>query len=153
MRELLLSHDDFKTLVRLGPLVSIDLIVYDPDGRVLVGLRENEPAKNWWFVPGGSIRKTQTLDEAFAVICNKELGQPFDRGDATLLGVYEHHYDTNFSLDPSFGTHYIVLAHELRLDQPIDNLPTDQHGQYAWLTPEQILAHNRVHENTKAYWQ
>jgi colanic acid biosynthesis protein WcaH len=36
--------------------VSIDLIVRDADGRVLLGLRNNRPARDWWFVPGGIVR-------------------------------------------------------------------------------------------------
>ena len=60
-----LSDDDFAHIVRYAPLVSIDLIVRDLEENVLLGLRANEPAKNTYFVPGGVIRKNETIQEAF----------------------------------------------------------------------------------------
>ena len=50
-----LNNDEFAQVVRNAPLVAIDLIIRDPEQRVLVGLRMNEPAKGKWFVPGGTI--------------------------------------------------------------------------------------------------
>jgi colanic acid biosynthesis protein WcaH len=52
-----LNDDTFKTIARNAPLISIDLIIRDASGRVLVGMRTNEPAKGFYFVPGGAIRK------------------------------------------------------------------------------------------------
>lgn len=148
----MLSTDDFATLVRLGPLVSIDLVVHDPAGCVLVGRRTNEPARGTWFVPGGSIQKGETLDVAFRRIAKAELGIDAERADATFRGVYEHHYPTNFTGDPSFGTHYIVLAYELRLPSRPAPLPADQHGDYRWLTAAEARDMPDLHPNTLAYF-
>ena len=52
-----LSDSDINTVIRLAPLVSIDLVIRDPANRVLLGLRNNEPAKGYFFVPGGIILK------------------------------------------------------------------------------------------------
>jgi colanic acid biosynthesis protein WcaH len=65
-RPMLLSPDDFRSVVRLAPLVSIDLIIRNVRGEVLLGLRNNEPAKGSYFVPGGIILKQERLYEAFA---------------------------------------------------------------------------------------
>jgi len=54
---------------------------------------------------------------------------------------------------PGFGTHYIVLAHELSLILKTTELPQDQHAEYFWLTPAEILASAEVHENTKVYFR
>ena len=45
-----LEPRDFECVVRLTPLVSMDLLVRAPDGRVLVGRRLNEPAKSTFFL-------------------------------------------------------------------------------------------------------
>lgn len=42
-------------IVRLTPLVSIDLIVRGGDSRILPGLRDNAPARGYWVVPGSWI--------------------------------------------------------------------------------------------------
>ncbi|HJV21843.1 MAG TPA: NUDIX domain-containing protein, partial [Holophagaceae bacterium] len=60
-----LEPDAFQALIAGGPLVSLDLIVRDPGGRVLVGRRRNRPAQGWWFVPGGRVGKGERLDDAF----------------------------------------------------------------------------------------
>ena len=52
-----LNHDDLAEVIRLAPLVAIDLIIENDYGQVLLGLRTNEPAKGYWFVPGGRIQK------------------------------------------------------------------------------------------------
>jgi colanic acid biosynthesis protein WcaH len=154
------DRDLFLRIVRRAPLISIDLIVRDPEGKFLVGWRRNEPARDTWFVPGGRIRKNESLSAAFIRLCWMELGLDLRSpgAAATVLkppvfrGVYEHFYETNFAGEPGFGTHYIVLAYELRLRQPLRSLPPDQHDRYAWLTPNEILQHAEVHANTKAYF-
>lgn len=65
----------------------------------------------------------------------------------------EHIYPTNRFGKPGFGTHYVTLAYELRLDLSIAALPRDQHGEYVWLTPSDILSSPEVHENTKFYFK
>jgi len=44
-----LSEGKFSYIVRWSPLPSLDLIIRDSDGRVLVGLRTDEPAKKLLF--------------------------------------------------------------------------------------------------------
>src|SRR6516162_10264536 len=116
MRPRFLNKDEFAQVVRNTPLVSIDLIIRDPDRCVLVGLRANEPAKGKWFVPGGVVRKDERLSEAFARIVKVEIGLEASIGDAKFIGVYEHLYNNNVFEAEGFGTHYVVLAHELNLD-------------------------------------
>ncbi len=140
-------------MVRLTPLVAIDLIVRSAEGRVLVGRRTFEPAKGSFFVPGGRITKNETLAAAFRRISQAELGVEKKLEQARFLGVYEHFYQTNNREQAGFGTHYITLAYELPLKVRLENLPTDQHGEYAWMTPEELLAAKDVHENTKAYFR
>nr|WP_199720518.1 GDP-mannose mannosyl hydrolase [Stagnimonas aquatica] len=147
----LLPRADWLQVVRHAPLVSIDLILRDAQGRVLLGLRENEPARGLWFVPGGVIRKDETLDAAFARIARNELGLSLERRQASLLGVYEHHYTTNFACEPGLSTHYVVLAHHLGLDG--DFAPADrQHRELRWWPLAELLSSPEVHANVKAYF-
>ena len=150
----MLSKDDFLTVVRLTPLVAIDLIVSDDAHRILVGHRRNRPAQGTWFVPGGRIAKDESLDAAFARIVRDELGVAGAvRSASPLLGVYEHHYDDNFAGVEGFGTHYIVLAYAMTLSEAAPIGRFDQHSEYRWLSPDELLARDDVHENTKAYFR
>lgn len=146
-----LDEKDFLTVVRDAPLVSIDLIVTDADGSVLVGQRKNAPAKNYWFVPGGRIYKNETLDSAFSRISQSELGHAYQRKNAHLLGNYDHIYDDNFAEVVGFGTHYVVIAYQISGNQSQLQLPDIQHSSYIWMSPSELITRTDVHPNTKAY--
>jgi colanic acid biosynthesis protein WcaH len=148
-----LDAESYARVVRDTPLVSIDLILHDPDGHVLLGLRNNEPAKGSYFVPGGVIRKNEKLADAFDRILETETGLRLPISEARLMGVYEHHYPTNRFNDPAYGTHYVVLTHALKLAARPDVRRDDQHSVFAWMTPAEIVQSPVVHENTKAYFR
>jgi len=143
-----LTSTTFLEVVRNTPLVSIDLIVRDRDGRILVGKRVNEPAKGTWFVPGGSIRKNETLAGALARISAGELGVALSMDDVRFAGVYEHFYETNFAEVAGVSTHYVVLAYVVRRTFAREVLPDEQHSEWAWLSD---AAMPDVHPNTLAY--
>jgi colanic acid biosynthesis protein WcaH len=51
-----------------------------------------------------------------------------------------------------FGTHYVVLAYELRLDcRPTITLD-DQHNEHRWMSEGELKAAADVHDNTKAFF-
>ncbi len=47
----MLPDDLFGLVIRHRPIVCIDLLVRDPEERLLVGMRKNRPAQGTWFVP------------------------------------------------------------------------------------------------------
>jgi colanic acid biosynthesis protein WcaH len=127
---MLLSLEEYRTAVTLKPLASIDLVVRNPAGHFLLGYRTNAPAKHTWFVPGGSIRKNEKLDQAFTRLTSNELGLELQRREAKFLGVFEHLYpDSYFGSSPD--THYVVLAHLLELDLDLLSAP-DVHLHTKW---------------------
>lgn len=146
-----LDPEELIELVRLGPLVSIDLVVQDPEGRILVGLRNNQPARNDWFVPGGRVGKGESLDEAFRRIAHQELGLTLLRADARFLGVFEHFYENNFQEQPGLGTHYVALGHQIALPEAVEIQPDGQHERLRWVAAAELLADPRVHHNTRVY--
>lgn len=150
-RPLLEAHI-FATVVASAPLVAIDLIVEDAQGAVLLGLRNNPPAKGYWFVPGGRIRKDETLKNAFARIAQDELGLHAQMTQSRFIGIYEHFYDTNFNGTVGASTHYLVLAHRLQIARESLQLPHEQHSQYSWMQPNQIMQRQDVHPYTQAYF-
>lgn len=148
-----LPAETFKTVVASTPLVSIDLLVRNAEGELLLGERLNRPAQGSWFAPGGRILKNETLDAAFERLTQEELGQAFGRDQGRLLGVYEHFYDDSvFGAAPD--THYVVIAYALELgaEQSLQP-PSVQHGRYRWWPIEQMRDEPRIHRNTRDYLQ
>jgi len=131
-----IPNEDWETVVRSVPIVSVDLVVVTDDGVVLTK-RTNNPAKGEWFVPGGRVRKGERLREAVHRVAKEEL-------DVTVtieqsLGTYEHFYETA-ELDGVGGKHYVPHGFVVRTESDsftldaqhdtvdvFDELPTDLH--------------------------
>ncbi len=148
-----LPKEQFLTVVASTPLVSIDLIIRNPFGAILMGRRINEPAKDSWFVPGGRIYKNEDLEDAFKRICNDELGIKFAILQARLFGAFTHKYQTNALGAAGVTTHYVVLAYDLGiLDLPFDI--GAQHSETLWITKSEAIRPNSdVHVNVLPYFK
>lgn len=147
-----LDRKAFLHVVQHAPLISMDLLV-PHQNQLLMGRRINEPARGSWFVPGGRIRKNETLEHAFERLCQAELGLTLALDQARLAGAFTHHYDSNFADAPGITTHYVVLAYQLPrgcLDPALTTLPPDQHDSYAWIGPQHEDL--PVHPNSGAYF-
>ena len=148
-----LDPESFAAIVRSTPLVSIDLIVQNEMGEVLLGKRKNAPAQGYWFVPGGRILKDEPLQVALARILQVELGVGADSAEISLVGVFDHIYDENIFQDPAYGTHYVVLAHRIVLALTPSWFPEDQHTEYQWWDINSLLQAEDVHPYTQAYFR
>lgn len=146
-----LTQDQFTQVVAYTPLISIDFIVRNPAGQVLLGRRTNKPAQGYWFVPGGRIFKDEIIEHAFMRIGRAELGVPLSIDQGRFLGVYEHFYkDSTF--DDFLSTHYVVLAFEISSEFDLMELPLSQHVTFRWFEVEYLMSSESVHHNTKAYF-
>ncbi|GAD02767.1 GDP-mannose mannosyl hydrolase [Agarivorans albus] len=145
----MLELETFQTVIQSTPLVSIDFIVRNTSGQILLGKRNNRPAKGYWFVPGGRILKDEVFNVAFARLVNQELG--LEINSAQFKGIYQHFYDDNFSAE-DFTTHYVVLAYELDVEQELLALPEEQHCEYQWVAEKELLLNPDVHEHSKWYF-
>ena len=148
-----LDKEVFSTVIESTPLVSIDLIVKNSSGQVLLGQRLNRPAKGFWFVPGGRILKDESLADAFRRLTKDELGTEFAIDQAVMQGPYDHFYDDNVFGD-KFSTHYVAIAYVLQLDIGLESLPAGvQHQGYEWFDLDVLEADCAVHGNTKNYFR
>ena len=142
----------FKSVVASTPLISIDLIVRNNQGKILLGRRTNRPAQGYWFVPGGRILKDEPVELAFKRLILVELGIDLLEMKASFIGTYQHFYDDNF-LDSTFSTHYVVLAYEIVLQNDLASIPNEQHSSYNWFSENDLLDDDDVHLHTKWYFQ
>lgn len=145
-----LRQEDFAAVVRTTPLISLDFIVENGQGN-FTGSASQPSGAGLLVCAGGRVCKDETLEAAFARLTQAELGVRLPLAAGTFYGVWQHFYDDNFSGE-DFSTHYIVLGFRLRVAESDLRLPDAQHGSYRWLTPEQLLAGDNVHENSRAYF-
>ena len=56
--------NEYLNVIKHTQLISVDLLIKNNKNKYLLGLRNNRPAKNTWFVPGGRVFKTEKFNEA-----------------------------------------------------------------------------------------
>jgi colanic acid biosynthesis protein WcaH len=152
-----LSDVQFTDAIAALPLVSVDLCVVDPTGRLLVGLRRNRPAQGYWFTPGARIRKSEAIWEALLRLGQEELGLPADSiRRAVLMGAWDHFYPDS-AFDGEVSTHYVNLPSWIRLtDQEAHELGDaldvrkDQHDAWRWLSSCDGDLDGRLHPYARA---
>jgi len=148
--------EQYLEIIKLTQIISADLIVFNNIGKVLLGKRTDEPAKNTWFVPGGRIRKNETFPTAVRRIIVQELGIILDSqtSQPKPMGVYHQTYSNNFDND-EFNAHYITFAYILNYKTENNFTvprPDHQHSEFKWWSIEDLLASPEVHNYCKNYF-
>jgi ADP-ribose pyrophosphatase YjhB (NUDIX family) len=126
-----LPKDEFDWIFSRVPRLTVEVVISSPDLGVLLSLRDIEPCRGMWHLPGGTVRFGEPLVEAVARVARDELGLTVDVGE--LLGYIEYpsHYENG--LDCPVGIAF--AAHGGEADQPPANcewfrtLPENMHDE------------------------
>lgn len=117
--------DEYETIVKRVPIISVDLLVHH-NGGLILGKRKNEPVKGEWFVPGGTVVKDETRQQAVHRVAEEELSS--DVIIDSELGVYDHFYCTA-EVDGANSKQYLATAY---IVTPVQNeiASDDQHTHF-----------------------
>ncbi|EMA58516.1 NUDIX domain-containing protein [Halorubrum lipolyticum] len=127
-----IPDDEWRTIVANVPLVSVDLVI-EHDGGVLLGKRENEPAKGEWFVPGGTVFKNERRTDAVHHVAEAELDEPVVIDEC--LGTYEHFYETA-DVDGVDSKHYLATGYQCHFEHDNPDIGgDDQHSDFRVFRP------------------
>lgn len=103
------------------PIASVDILTLH-EGQLLLMLRNNEPGKNLWFVPGGRVRFGETLKHAAIRKLREETGLSAIRiekkGVMSHFWPQAHYVSTFFVAD--------VADNSVKLN--------DEHRDYRWIS-------------------
>jgi colanic acid biosynthesis protein WcaH len=153
----LLPIQTYTAAAAVLPLISVDLCLTDRAGNLLLGWRNNSPAKDCWFTPGGRIRRNEPLKGALARVCQEELNISLNNlGSASLMGAWDHFYSES-AFDPLVSAHYVNLPHWLPLTtEEVANLrppqgADEQHQRWTWMPIHQAAQDDSVHSYVQAY--
>lgn len=147
-----LPKEEYARIMSTTPIPAVDIIVTNGNGHVLLGRRNDHPAKGYWFVPGGRLLRDETIQEAVHRISMRELGVPLAPGRA--LGVYHHRHTTD-AMGTDTGCHYVVFAVSAcwPSSEAVHPVPADDsHENLRFWSVHSLLADAAVHEFTKNYF-
>jgi ADP-ribose pyrophosphatase YjhB (NUDIX family) len=69
-----LPEDVFLFVSRLTPLVNVDLLIRDENGRALLSWRDDTYAGTGWHLPGGIIRYRESIESRIQKVIETEIG-------------------------------------------------------------------------------
>ena len=106
----------YSRIKEIMPIPTVDLVTHR--GRLLLMLRNNEPAKDQGFTPGGRILRGETIDETVRRVLQEETGLTPEK--ITRIGIMEHIWPM---------THTVTILHRVDI---ADNTVTmnDEHSDY-----------------------
>lgn len=145
----MLNTKNYLDVIEKTSLTSVDLII-EYNNKILLGFRNNNPAKNYWFTPGCRTYKMETQKEALVRLAKTELNFNLNAENCKLLGVYDHIYDNNFNND-NFGTHYVNMCYYLKVNSEIFFKKDNQHENFKWFTLKELKESKNVHDFVKLF--
>ena len=83
----LIPLDQYRKIMKVLPILCVDLIVQNTRGEYLLIKRANEPKKGRWWVIGGRVLKGETLEAAAARKLKQETG--LKAKDMRPVGYFE----------------------------------------------------------------
>lgn len=144
----LLPESQYTDFISNMPEACVDVVVQH-EGQVLVGKRENEPAKGEWFWPGSRLYKGEALEAAASRVAEEEFGLSVTVEEQ--LGANAHFWDTS-EQSGEVARHTVVVVY---LATPSDDDPTPvldgQHAAFRWLDGPDPGLHEYVERYFERY--
>ena len=69
-----LPEELFLFISRTTPIVNVDLLIKDENGRVLLSWRDDQYAGTGWHIPGGIVRFKENLEKRLLKVAEAEIG-------------------------------------------------------------------------------
>ena len=128
-----ISSGLFEIIKGCMPLPCVDLLVIY-DGKLLLALRNNEPGKNVWFLPGGRVLVKESLEDAVKRVLQKETG-------LTTLKISQ--VGTMTHLWPQLST--VTVFYKVFVDSD-KILLNEEHREYKWVDSDNEQMHPYLKE-------
>ena len=141
-----LPEELFVFISRLTPIVNVDLLIRDPEGRLLLTWRSDEIDGAGWHIPGGIIRYKEDAACRIQATAQRELGIQVEF-EANPVAIQQVIHPTRRERG-----HFISLAYDCRaIGSPQSSLRYDggppQPGQWKWhaACPPDLIAVHRMY--------
>jgi len=109
-------------------ILTVDVVITDAQGRILVMERGTEPFKGCWVLPGGIVEPGETVENAAVRDALEETG--LELRIERLIGVYSRPGRDPRGSFVSVASHGTIVGGELQA--------TDEARAFQWITPGDV---------------
>lgn len=126
-------------------VLTVDAVITDEVGRILLIQRGHEPFQGCWVLPGGIVEVGETVEQACAREVEEEVGLKVDVHG--LVGVYSAPGRDPRGAFVSIAFHTTIVGGGL--------VTTDEAKAHRWLAPDEVLPmgfdHARIVADFRSY--
>jgi len=123
----MIPQEKYNEIKKIFPLNAVELIVRNHQDEILILKRENEPAKDQWWIPGGRVLMTEARLDAAKRLLKNECNVLSD--DFRKLGMFEY---TVKNKSENYYQHIISSVYEVKITA--SNILLDsQSSEYRWV--------------------
>lgn len=145
-----LPEELFLFATEITPMVNVDLLIKDKEGRILLSWRDDKFYETGWHVPGGIVRLKESFEDRIKKVAKNEIG-------CDSIEFYSRPIDIVSIVCPEMKQrgHFITFIYECRLPKGFEvhnEMMEREAGYLKWFDacPDNIL---KVHEFYKKYWR
>jgi len=108
-----LTNDMFLFVSTITPLINVDLLIMDENGRILLSWRDDEHCGTGWHIPGSIIRHGESILDRLHLCATEEIGADIEFGDVPVK-------ISEIFLDQDERNHFISLLFQGHIDSNTD---------------------------------
>lgn len=143
-----LPEEVFVLISKWTPLVNVDLLIKDNEGRTLLTWRDDIYYEPGWHIPGGIIRFKETFEQRIHAVAKNELGAAV-KTESLPLSINQTIHPTRRERG-----HFISLLFHCTLTTPPDkrthaNKDDLRAGQWEWhkSPPKNLITVHEIYRN------
>lgn len=125
-----LPEEVFEFATTITPMINVDLLIKDKEGRVLMSWRD-DICGTGWHIPGGIIRYKENIKDRILAVAKRELGTVVSFDEAPLM-------INEIMMPHRVRGHFISLLYRCYVDKDFDinngNLKNTDPGYLSWLS-------------------
>jgi len=128
-----LPKEEFDAIYSRVPRLTVEVVISSPERGILLSLRDIEPCKGMWHLPGGTVRFGEPLVEAVRRVARDELALTVEPGEMLGYIEYPSHYENG--LDCPVGVAFAAPIADRQTAEPppgcdwFQALPDNMHDE------------------------
>jgi ADP-ribose pyrophosphatase YjhB (NUDIX family) len=137
---MIIPEQQYKEILRVLPILCVDIIIVGPGGKYLLVKRRNEPLMGEWWTVGGRLLHGEKAEDAAQRKLREEVGLQSD--NLEFVGFYEDCFDRNSFETGAYHTVSLIYKTVFR-DTPAEPVLDNQSSDWTWADalPAHFVAH------------
>jgi len=138
----MLPQDYYKDLIKLVPVLCVDVIITNPDGQYLLVKRKNDPKKGHWWVIGGRLNH---FEEAVDAAKRKALEEAsVQLNDLSFVGFYQGFFGKSAFGNHKYHTVSLVFKSIVPKNCQISLDTQSSNWKWSDILPHDFIIENRI---------